>query len=271
MEPGSQSKGDVVIKTTVDLNNLPALSHLRAIELGGDVNRSMIAMLSSLDAKEWDLPTDCEGWTVKDIAAHLLGWAEALTSVKELGHQSAAAVRGARRHGNILHAQNAVQVDDRRPLSGDQVIARLETALPRFLKFRDRVGKFGKPFPMYFPVVGLATVRFMMDIIFTRDSLMHRIDIARATGRDVGITEADRLVVLDCARDWAKRSKADARLEMSGPAGFEAAVGTGQQATISGDALELLRFWAGRASIDVLTIDGDRVAAERWLAVGCPF
>ena len=37
------------------------------------LSRQLIAVLRSLQPAEWDLPTACTPWTVKDVAAHLLG------------------------------------------------------------------------------------------------------------------------------------------------------------------------------------------------------
>lgn len=44
------------------------VSHLFAPLLEG-----LLALLSDLSAEEWKKPTVCEGWTVKDVALHLLG------------------------------------------------------------------------------------------------------------------------------------------------------------------------------------------------------
>src|SRR6266481_3584705 len=35
--------------------------------------RSTADLLAGLDEKEWDLPTDCPGWTVRDQVSHLIG------------------------------------------------------------------------------------------------------------------------------------------------------------------------------------------------------
>jgi uncharacterized protein (TIGR03083 family) len=44
------------------------VSHLFAPLLEG-----LLALLSDLSTEEWENPTACEGWTVKDVALHLLG------------------------------------------------------------------------------------------------------------------------------------------------------------------------------------------------------
>ena len=44
------------------------IAHLFAPLLEG-----LLALLSELSAEEWESPTACEGWSVKDVALHLLG------------------------------------------------------------------------------------------------------------------------------------------------------------------------------------------------------
>ena len=34
---------------------------------------SVISVVVELEANEWDFPTDCPGWTVKDCVSHLVG------------------------------------------------------------------------------------------------------------------------------------------------------------------------------------------------------
>ena len=54
--------------------------------------RSLAATLAGLDVAQWDHPSLCEGWTVKDVAAHVIehpqiGWAQMPAMVaRNLGH-----------------------------------------------------------------------------------------------------------------------------------------------------------------------------------------
>ena len=43
------------------------------IELFPGLSAELLTVLKSLSPAAWDLPTACAGWTVKDVAAHLLG------------------------------------------------------------------------------------------------------------------------------------------------------------------------------------------------------
>ncbi|MFP5298666.1 MAG: maleylpyruvate isomerase family mycothiol-dependent enzyme [Actinomycetota bacterium] len=247
--------------------------------LNGDLARHAAAYqyaalaeeLKSLGADDWSRPTDCDRWDVHAIVAHLIGWMEALMSLKEFRHQFRSGFKRRHELGNILDATNEVQVDDRRHLSPDELIARFESLYPRFLKFRARLGgTVGRGLVIYDPVVvGPTNLAFYANVIFTRDALMHRIDIARAVGRDFTCAEEDGWVMADVVKDWAKRSKADANVHLTDVGTF--AAGSDGRASISGKAEAFARVMTKRAEPDVLDLNGDPTAAIAWLKVGCPF
>jgi uncharacterized protein (TIGR03083 family) len=56
------------------------ISHLFAPLLEG-----LLSLLSDLSEEEWEKPTVCEGWTVKDVALHLLGVEAGILSRKRDG------------------------------------------------------------------------------------------------------------------------------------------------------------------------------------------
>ena len=57
-----------------------------------DERRSLAATLAALDVDQWEQPSLCEGWTVKEVAAHVIehpqiGWAQMPAMVaRNLGH-----------------------------------------------------------------------------------------------------------------------------------------------------------------------------------------
>lgn len=80
---------------------------------------SIVALCDQLTEAEWDTPTGCPGWSVKDNVSHLidfeasaLGWPRPLHEVGDLPH-----VR------NDLGKLNEVGVDARRGISGAEVLA----------------------------------------------------------------------------------------------------------------------------------------------------
>lgn len=53
--------------------NVEPLGPIDVVELFPEERESLIQLLSSLTEQQWATPTVCPGWTVKDVALHLLG------------------------------------------------------------------------------------------------------------------------------------------------------------------------------------------------------
>ena len=262
--------------TTIDeapiaTGDLPKVPHAEAIALAAAQNEAFLAELKRLEPGDWDRVTDCDPWTVHDITVHLLAWANAVTSPREFFRQTKETLKVRKEWPNIVDAQNAVQVEEGRDLTPEVIISRLERALPRFLKVRDRLSIALKPIPTYNGLLGFISLGFIGETIFTRDTFMHRIDIAEATGKDMRQGPNEKRLVGDCVKEWGKASKANARVVLSGPAGGDYLVGDGKAATIRASATDFARVLAGRPRGESFSIEGDVQAAEKWLAVGCRF
>lgn len=249
----------------------PSLSGRQWVEIARSESDAFVAVLDRLVERLWAAPTDCEGWTVKDVASHVLGWAEFFTSLEEFPRQIRGTLARRKDFGNLLDAQNQEQVEDRRFLAPEAILQRLKERMPRLCRVRARLAGVGRVVPLYYPPVGTATVAYLMNQIFTRDHFMHRIDITRAAGHPVDVNVADTVVVADLVTDWIRRRRVDARVALTGRAGGEFVGGRGERAVITGDAIEFCRVLSGRAGPDVLELSGDRTAAQTWLAAGCPF
>jgi hypothetical protein len=88
---------------------------------------------------------------------------------------------------------------------------------------------------------------YLFETILTRDPWMHRVDIARATGREVVLTpEHDGRIVADVIAEWARRHGQPFTLELTGPIGGTFVGGEGGE-HITIDAVELCRILSGRA------------------------
>jgi hypothetical protein len=77
---------------------------------------------------------------------------------------------------------------------------------------------------------------------------MHRVDVARATGREMELTpEHDGRILADVVAEWARRHAAPFTLTLTGPAGGTYVAGdNGEHITI--DAIEFSRTLSGRAT-----------------------
>ena len=259
-------------RPTIRVEDLRGISHAEGKALAERQCTAMLELLRGLRPEEWTARTDCELWAVQDIVAHLCGWAEAVSSPREMIRQTRQIREQRSRFPTFLEAQNQVQVESRVSLGPAGLLARLELWAPRSLRARDRYGRFGKGIPFFYGApLGATNLAYVMDVIFTRDWFMHRIDITRGTGRQLDLGESEARLIADMVRDWTRRFKPDMRLELTGPAGGSFVAGNGGRATATVDAVEFCRLQAGRADVSVVGIDGDRAAAERWLAQAAPF
>ena len=259
------------IDREVRVEDLPGLTHAEAIELGRAQLATLIAELEALDESDWEKPTDCDRWTVRDIVAHVLGWAQVTPSPSEMLRLRKASMAVRKELPGALDSQNEALVMARRHMSPQRLIEELERASEPFLTYRRRLGNVAGFLPLRVDTVGWTNARFLLGQIFTRDHFMHRIDIAKATDRDLKLGDVDKRLVRDLVRHWGRSSEADALLRLSGPAGGNFVSGSGGRATIAGDAIEFCRLLAGRAESNAMEIEGDRPAAERWLKAKVPF
>lgn len=253
------------------LDEVPKPTHEEWFELGQQVDRSFLETLRSLSEEEWQTPTVCSPWTVKDVVAHLIGWNEAVLSPTRLMQQAGNGWRTRKDHaGNWLDSTNQFQVDSLATAPPDRVLARFAELTPRFHKVRRRYGRVTAPFPMKEPFSGTwVPLRFMFDTIFVRDHFMHHSDVCAATGRDLPVGDAEKRIAHDAFREWAKKAGASVTLDLTGPAGGTFVRGTGET-RIRGDAIELCRVLAGRSS-EALAIEGDMERAQGWLKVLAAF
>lgn len=232
---------------------------------------TLLDLLHSLSPDEWNAVTDCAPWTVKDIVAHLIGWATAFTSPPEYARQLAAR-RRFKQLGSTTDAQNQVQVEMRSHLSPEELLRDLEEVLPRFARFRSTFSYVGTVLPLYVPgLLGLTNVAYLLTTIFSRDAFMHRVDIARATNRELILGGPEARLIEDVAVDWSRRVGATARLHLTGSAGGDYVIGTAPRADLTADAIVFARVLAGRGDPSEVEIGGAAEAAQAWLKKGCPF
>ncbi len=91
------------------------------------------------------------------------------------------------------------------------------------------------------------TFGYLFETILTRDTWMHRIDTAEATGRPMVLTpEHDGVLVADLVAEWAGRHRAPFTLELTGPAGGRWSAASGGEELVL-DAVQFARTVSGRA------------------------
>ena len=234
--------------TSTPVDAIPPLGHAEAMTLAAGEFAATLALLGSLDAGDWSRPTVCPLWTVRDMAGHMLGMAEAQASIRQFAHDFRAANRS-KGDGPMIDAMTATQVRERADLSAAAVVERFAAVAPRAVRARRRVPslmrnavriKQDPPFDAERWRYG-----YLVDTIFTRDPWIHRVDISRAIGRQPALTrEHDGRIVEDVVAEWAQRHGRPFSLTLTGPTGGSWHQGGGEHLQM--DALDFCWTLAGR-------------------------
>lgn len=231
----------------------------------------ILTVFRDLTEEEWETGSDCTGWSVHDVGAHLLGWAEAVLSPPAFVRQVLESQRLRKEKGNFTDAANHIQVESRRGLPNRELLARMEIVLPRMLRRRGTLARFARYVPYYDGFLGATNIGFVMNAIFSRDTFMHRADICRPLGREMRLGDEDGRLIADVVRDWAKRSDARLTLDLTGPAGGHYLTAPDPVAEVTVDAVDFGRILTGREPSEGARIEGHRDAARGWLGVFTPF
>jgi uncharacterized protein (TIGR03083 family) len=209
----------------------------------------LLRLLGGLGAERWTAPTDCDGWAVRDVVAHLAGAAASTGSLREL-IRLARAARRIGREGDFVDRMNQVQVDERASMPPAALIGDLEVNARRGLAARRRI-----PAPVqavripFGPPLGTRPLGYLMGRIYTRDAWMHRVDLARATGATLELTgEHDGAIVEDVVAEWAAAHGRDFDVRLDGPAGGRWTKGTAPDALVRMDAVDFARTLSGRVA-----------------------
>jgi uncharacterized protein (TIGR03083 family) len=252
--------------SVVEISAIPRISRRSdAREVALAAYHHLFDLLEDLSSAEWTAPTECIGWRVHDMVAHMVGAAHANASIRENLRQQVWGLRHRREYGgNPLDAVNARQIADHGAASPSGLLAALRAKAPAAVE-----GRIGTPTLMRAVTVPLATsgstaagmprtvnLGHLADVIYTRDVWLHTIDIARAAGRvpDVGAS-VHRRVVADVVAEWARRHGRPVDVVLTGPAGGHyrnsgspRSRAAAPALTLEYDAIEFCRVLSGRES-----------------------
>src|SRR6266542_3686098 len=190
--------------TTINARQIPPITLDRVAEVATAELEAFIALLADLDDRDWARPTDCAGWTVHDLTAHLVGQYQGLAKLSVFLRRHR---RAHRRYPALsrLDADNRQQIDDLGGRSGRELVAMLAAIGPKAIRARRRVPallrrqRIGRMYPD-------DRLGYVLDVLGLRDLWMHRVDLARATGRPLALGAHDRVVVAQVIADlgWAR-------------------------------------------------------------------
>jgi uncharacterized protein (TIGR03083 family) len=232
------------------VQEVPDLGRAEAAVLAAAENERFVALVESLGPDDWTEPTDCSDWDVRALVSHVVGAMESNASIPEFVHQLRAGKKAAGDRPDI-DGMTEVQVRERAALGPRQLTQRLVAIAPKAARARKRVPAVVRGRTMKVEVAGVMEpwrLGYLFDVIFTRDTWMHRVDIARATRRPLELDAGhDGRLVAGVVAEWSRRHGQPFTLHLEGPAGGSFTTGeAGEMITI--DAVEFCRTVSGRAT-----------------------
>lgn len=264
--------------TALDAGQISALTHEEAGALAREELNRFLAVVESLSGADWQQPTDCTEWSVRDILAHQAGSYASNASWAEFMRQG----RAKPGPGQLkVDAINARQLADRADRSPAELISELRRVGPRAINVRQGLPRLLRKLRIPFgPPLGTTTVEYLTDLIFTRDTWSHRMDICRATSRPFTQTpEHDGRQVALVMRDLAQKlpeylGGQSVIFDLSGPAGGRYRIDQTREpsAIIKMDMIQFSRLASDRITQaeakaqSLITISGDHNFADQVLA-----
>src|SRR5713226_4868040 len=203
----ARNADSVVRPTLAQARAIPPLSHREAMGMARLELERFLALVTSLSDDDWEKPSACPRWNVRQILAHVTGAAASYARWPEFKRQNSLKVQRPYRASGLsfLDSLNQIQVNDRASATPAALIDELQTVGPRAIATRARLPVLLRALRVPLPALGIVPIGYLTDLIYTRDMWMHRLDICRATGREMIQTShhdgrITALVVRDLAR-----------------------------------------------------------------------
>lgn len=155
--------------------------------------RSTAAVCRELSDADWDKPTRCPGWSVKDQLSHLVGLERVLMGGPHPDHQPPDAAHIRDDVGRYME----VHVDVRRSVPPQEVLDEFEAMLEERIPQLREIAEAGDPeAPMAGPM-GFGSKASSMLPIRVLDSWVHEQDIRHAVDKPGGYDSSAAQVVVD--------------------------------------------------------------------------
>lgn len=237
--------------TVTAVSDIPSLDHDEAMAVAEVECGRLLDVIDQLTEEDWSRPTDCDEWDVKALLSHALGAMEANAKFREFVRQFRQATKAAKHSGKeMVDEMTAEQVRDHAALSSTEMIQRLHEIGPKAVRGRRRTPALlrAMKFDPGSEVEGKWSMGYLFDVIMNRDYWMHRVDLTRATGKELALTpDHDGRIVANVVAEWARRHGQPFTLVLDGAAGGTfLAAGGGERYEV--DGVEFCRILSGRGS-----------------------
>ncbi len=258
------------INSTINARDIPPLTRDETERIAHDELAIFLNLLEQLDDGDWEQPTHCDLWTVRDVVAHqgghVPGGRGAFGMFAQLNPR---VLRPYQKRGmNTLDAMNQAQVDMRREWPLEKLLAEIREGTRQAIASRRGMWWPSKLVRVPAPDYGMIPVDYLLHVVFPRDMWIHRLDITDATGRSFETKpEHDGVLIAHVVRDMERNVKKGVpghavRLTVDGPAGGTWRLGKGDEIAVTMDVPTFLRASSSRispeerrAAVDVSTAD----------------
>ena len=231
--------------TTIDAQTIVPISRDESTELATTEYARFTELVRQLQTDDFSKPTDCPAWDVRTMIVHQVGAGEGHARWTEFLRQFILGMRLAKGREPV-DGLNDFHLSERADWSAEKAIAALPGVQARAVIGRRRFPAPLRLIPISAPGVGRFSLGFLFDVVLTRDTWIHRVDICRATGREMTLSaDHDGRIIADVVADWARRHGRSFELELSGAAGGSYRQGSGGD-QIRMDAVDFCRTISGR-------------------------
>lgn len=288
-----------------DASAIPSATPDEAVEQAATELDRFLTLLESFALEDWEKPTHCARWNVRQVVSHLAGataifanrdqvlersepWLQ--QKAEEPGQTMAvymadlAGIPAKRRQAyreagfNPLDTLTQFQVDERAQATPAELIAEVRRTGPAAITNRRNLPATLRSLQLPIGSGIKVPLQFFVDVILPRDMWMHRMEIALAVGRPIVRTpeHEGRLTAL-VMRDLSRRlgpvlGDQSIGYRLMGPDSGSFRFGPGEPAaTLTMDTVDFHLLASGRLtsqearSRSVVTIEGDGELAERVL------
>lgn len=254
--------------------DIPACNHAEAGKLSQVAYERVLALLETLQGDEWQQPTYCTEWTVRDIVAHLAGSVTGSTTFAEFKRQN---VSNPYLKDDPINGMNKLQVEERADKTTAELITEFRQNGQIAVNNRQKLPWLLRKIRVPMGELGLASFEYLMDIIYPRDQWMHRYDICAATGKKMVVTaEHDGRIVALVLRDIARKLRKilgsrTILLQLTGALTAEYQFGGKDtpDCTVTMDFFDFNLLASGRISVDEVmgraAVTGDNTTANWFL------
>lgn len=188
--------------------DIPKLSHAEAKELAQTEYERLVSLLQMLEGDDWQQPTYCSAWNVREMVAHLAGAVTGWSSFAQFRRQSMQNPY-LKEFDEPIDGVNKLQVVERADKAPAELVAEFRENGPKAIENRQKLPwPLRKAVQLPFPPLGRRSLEYLADTIYARDQWMHRYDICAATGKKMAVSGVhDGRIVALVLRDIAEKLK----------------------------------------------------------------